>query len=156
MPLYDRARALIRANLEAISRGGKPGLIAIGTLTAPQLTAINQILCAGGHPPTGEEIVLLGRHIYDRRIVDDGYNIEDVLDQVESALAPESVVIQPSAILAIQNPNRRQDRYGNSVRDKAVFRCTSKYLRAELYAVFPRGDSIKPTKRPLASASGLS
>jgi hypothetical protein len=155
MPLYSNGLDLIKANLEAIERAERPSLVTIGTFTAAQLNAINQNLCSRGFQPTGEEIVFLGRHTYDRRIVDDGYSIEDVLDQIESALAPESITIQPSDVLAMQNPVGRHDRYGNSVRDRAVFRCTAKYLRAELYTVYPRGDHNKPTKKPLVATSGF-
>jgi hypothetical protein len=47
---------------------------------------------------------------------------------------------------AIKNPTERADRYGNQVRDEAVFECSTKHPRAELFSVVARGDKIKPAK----------
>jgi hypothetical protein len=47
----------------------------------------------------------------------------------------------------MQNPNARDDGYGNQVFDRAVFEMTAKKPRAELYSVIPKGDKLKPNKK---------
>ena len=44
----------------------------------------------------------------------------------------------------LENPLGRADGYGNTVHDRAVFECTTKKPRAELFSVMPKGDSRKP------------
>ena len=44
----------------------------------------------------------------------------------------------------MQNRCPRQDRYGNcTIRDLAVFECTARHPRPELYSVIPKGDLQK-------------
>jgi hypothetical protein len=145
MPLFENALGAIRANLEALDRKEKVKLVSIGTLTDSQLAAINRYRNNHGLPPISGEIVFIGSHIYKRRILEDGYSIEDVLDQILSAFDPNSTVIN-GKMSAIKNPTERADRYGNQVRDEAVFECSTKHPRAELFSVVARGDKIKPAK----------
>jgi hypothetical protein len=145
MPLFENALDAIRANLEALDRKEKVKLVSIGTLTDSQFTTINRYRIEHGLPEISNEVVFIGSHIHKSRIVKDGYSIEDVLDQIVSAFEPNSTVIN-GKMTAIKNPTNRADRYGNQVRDEAVFECSSKHPRAELFSVVPRGDKIKPTK----------
>jgi hypothetical protein len=145
MPLFENATDAIRANLEALDRKEKVRLISIGTLTDSQFTAINQYRIKQGLPAISNEVVFIGSHIHKSRIVKDGYSIEDVIDQILSAFDPSSTVIT-GKMSAIKNPTSRADRYGNQVRDEAVFECSTKYPRAELFSVVARGDKIKPRK----------
>jgi L-fucose mutarotase/ribose pyranase (RbsD/FucU family) len=92
-------------------------------------------------------VVFIGKHIYQNRIAKDGYTIEDVIDQITSAMHPDSLVLDTSKMTAMENPDLREDRYGNKVRDRAVFECTVRHPRPELFSVIPRGDLIKPQKR---------
>jgi hypothetical protein len=57
MPPYPNASALIRANLEVLQSGQRVKGVAIGTLTAAQLNAINAERAAEGGtlPPILEE-----------------------------------------------------------------------------------------------------
>jgi hypothetical protein len=144
MPLSANARNLIRANLEEIQNGGKVRPIVIGSLTVAQLTAINTSREADGQPPMVAEVVFFGAHVYRSRVLGDGYTIEDIIDQITSAMDNGSVVISTSHLTAMENPNRRADRYGNQVRDRAVFECTARHPRPELYSVMPKGDVNKP------------
>ena len=130
MPLSDEAPALIRINLEQLQKGARARLVVIGNLTVAQLAAINDNRRARGHPPIVDEVVFIGRHIYESRIVRDGYSVEDVLDQIESAM------------------DAAADRYGNAVQDRAIFECSARHPRPELFSVVPKGDHRK-TKRPL-------
>jgi hypothetical protein len=145
MPLFENALDTIRANLEALDRKERVRLVSIGTLTDSQLAAINGYRDNHGLPPISGEIVFIGSHIHKRRIVEDGYTIEDVLDQIISAFDPNSTVIN-GKMSAIKNPTERADRYGNQVRDEVVFECSTKHPRAELFSVVARGDKIKPAK----------
>jgi hypothetical protein len=149
MPLFAGALALIRANLEDIQRGNRARLVAIGTLTAVQLEAINRQRSTGGYPPIVDEVVFIGSHIYNSRVGRDGYAIDDVLDQIASAMEAASVVRPDSAMTAMEIPVSREDRYGNRVLDRVVFECTARYPRPELYSVMPKGDRIKPKRPPI-------
>jgi hypothetical protein len=154
VPLSNQARALIRANLEDVQRGKRARLVVIGMLTDEQLRDINLLREGANHPPLVAEIVFVGHHVYKSRIIGDGYAIDDVIDQIISALDAESVVLKARKMTAMENPNRRTDRYGNSVRDRAVFECSARHPRPELFSVVPKGDCIKP-KRPPNELDGL-
>jgi hypothetical protein len=122
-------------------------VVPIGTLTIAQITAINVVRANERLRPIIEEVVFFGRHIYKRRIVDDGYTIEDVIDQISSAMDRVSVVLADLAPMTImENPNPRADRYSNFVRDRAVFECSTRHPRPELFSVIPKGDLRKPCK----------
>ena len=147
MPLYPNALALIRANFEALQRGERVKLIAIGTLTAAQLAEINASRASHGEPLITPEVVFLGSHTYRSRVDRDGYTIEDVLDQIESAMDAAATAIHNPARTIIHNRTGRADRYGNIVKDLAVLECTGRYPRPELFSVMPKGDFIKPPKK---------
>ena len=86
MPLYANGAQLVRLNLEEIGKGNRVRVVAIGELTAAQLLAFNTVRAALNLPPIRAEILFLGRHVYNSRIANDGYTIDDVLDQITSAL----------------------------------------------------------------------
>jgi len=142
MPLYSHAVALIRSNLEQISRGQKVRAVSIGILTERQLGAINQARQSRTNPLpiVIAEVLFLGQHTYNSRIRDDGYTIDDVVDQIVSAMDATAVFIPTSKAAAIQNHTKRPDRYGNRVQDMAVFECTARHPRPELLSVIPKGD----------------
>jgi hypothetical protein len=147
MPLYPNARIEIRRNLRRIEKGKSARLIAIGRLTEEQLRAINEKREAHGLAPIVAEVVFRGRHPYQSRVLKDGYTIEDVADQICSGMDAASVVLESSGMTEMQNPNPRADAYGNHVRDRLVFECTSKHPRPEVFNVIPKGDIIKPAKK---------
>jgi hypothetical protein len=140
---------LIRANLRAFQEGKRARETIIGTLTDAQLAAINERRAAHSKPlaPIVAEILFIGKHLYQSRCVRDGYTIEDVVDQIISALSPAAVFVDSPTFAALQNGTPREDRYGNKVRDRAVLECTTHHPRPELYSVTPKGDYIKPPKR---------
>ncbi len=146
MPLLTNARERIRSNLEKIRDGKKVHAITIGQLTEKQLKDINSNRAIEQLPPIAAEVVFVGGHIYKSRVIRDGYTIEDVLDQVSSAMDSASVAIKTLKMTEIENPNPRLDRYGNEVKDRAVFECSARHPRPELYGVIPKGDQIKPIK----------
>lgn len=146
MPLYTNARDVIRTNLGRIRNKNKVHIVPIGTLTAVQLTTINANRLTEGLPPIVEEVVFVGGHIYKSRIMGDGYTIEDVIDQISSAMDCAAIVLDATHMTIMENPNPRLDRYGNSVRDRAIFECSTRHPLPELFSVVPKGDNIKPVK----------
>lgn len=151
VPISEGAPALIRANLEAVQKGNRVRPVVIGTLTNAQLTAINEHRSADKKPspPIAGEVVFLGSHIYNSRIVGDGYTIDDVIEQITSGMDAAAVVSKPTRMAFMDNPVPRADRYGNkAICDRVVFECSGRYPRPELYSVMPKGDTIKPKKAP--------
>jgi hypothetical protein len=147
MPLYAGAPSVLRQQLEQIRDRHAVRVVPIGTLTIAQITAINVTRADERLRPIIEEVVFFGRHIYKRRIVNDGYTIEDVIEQISSVMESVSVVLADLAPMTIiENPNPRADRYGNFVRDRAVFECSARHPRPELFSVIPKGDANKPLK----------
>lgn len=73
-------------------------------------------------------------------MVKNGYSIDDVLDQIQSALAEQAKLIPTHRSTVLQNHTNRIDRYGNVVHDEAVLECTARNPRAQLYSVIPKGD----------------
>ncbi len=146
MPLYPNARDVIRTNLGRIRNKNKVHIVPIGTLTVAQLTTINAGRLTQGLSPIAEEVVFVGGHIYKSRIIGDGYTIEDVIDQISSAMDCTAIVLDGAHMTTTENPNPRPDRYGNLVRDRAVFECSTRHPLPELFSVIPKGDNIKPTK----------
>jgi hypothetical protein len=146
MPLHENAFVLMRANFAQIAQGRKPQGVVIGTLTAGQLEAVNQSRASHRPPlpPVTGEVLFYGRHLYRSRVVRDGYTIEDVLDQIASAMNAASVLSPNPRMTVFQNPQSRIDRYGNTVRDLAVLECTAHNPRPELFSVMPKGDKNKP------------
>lgn len=144
MPLYTNALELIRSNLEQLRDGERPKFVAIGKLTDQQLLVINQKQEEVGMPTVQcNEILYMGRHHYNSRAIKDGYTIDDLLKQIESALS-ESSVVENNKVL--KNINLRDDGYGNMVEDRAVFEMTAKRPKMELFSVIPKGDNNKPPK----------
>jgi hypothetical protein len=146
MPLYENAAALIRANLEQFRPDVKVKVkaVAIGTLSDVQLAAIHAKQQEEELPLITGEVLFIGWHIYKSRVLRDGYTIDDVVDQIVSGMSCDSVVLEDASMTAMENPNARLDRYGNDVRDRVVFECTSRHPRPELFGVIPKGD--KPPK----------
>jgi hypothetical protein len=149
MPLFDNALALIRLQLEEIRKGNRVKAITIGTLTPAQLAAINTERRREHQPDIVDEVLFLGKHLYTSRVVKDGYTIDDVLDQIASAMHETALVVATPKMTVMQNYTLRIDRYGNTaIRDMAVFECTARHPRPELYSVIPKGDIKKPKGHP--------
>ncbi len=144
MPLYPDAKTQIIANLQVIATGGRASLIAIGVFTEQQFADLNAVRRGLGlHQIESLEIVFIGRHIYASRS-EDGYTIDDMALQIESALSSDAVVFANAKMTAMNNTHARVDGYGNRVFDRAIFECTQRKPRAELFSVIPKGDYQKP------------
>lgn len=144
MPLHADAEAKVKANLDAVARGGRPSLVAIGTFTERQFNDLNAVRRGLGLAELGNpEIVYVGRHHYTSRMAQ-GYAVEDMWLQVRSALADTAVAVANPRMTAMDSAVERDDGYGNKVRDRAIFECTQRKPRAELFSVIPRGDRVLP------------
>jgi hypothetical protein len=150
MPLYLNAEAIIKTNLQTIAAKGRPTLVVIGEFSDTQFDVINAgRLKLGLHEIASKEIVFIGRHVYASR-TKDRYIIDDIWKQIESALSSMSVPVANSTMTALDSIHGRADGYGNTVYDRAIFECTQRKPRAELFSVIPKGDNFKPkyTKSP--------
>jgi hypothetical protein len=123
-------------------------------LTQEQILAVNAQQTAEDLPLSVDEVVFVGRHIYQSRILRDGYEIEDVIDQIVGALNEGSEVIANAYMTAIRNPVARADRFGNLVHDEAILECSRYRPNPDIFSVMPKGDRIKPKKQK-AAESGL-
>jgi hypothetical protein len=157
MPLYPNALAQMRANLQALAKGERAERIEIGELKPKQLKALNDHRIAGNPnlKPVVATVVFIGRHVHLRRILDDGYTIDDALDQIVAAMAETSVFDGGTPMQRIKSATNRTDRYGNTkIRDCMVLECTSHRPNPELFSVIPKGDNNKPPEAERATPSG--
>lgn len=147
MPLHENAAVLIRANLEQLTAGQRPKRVEVGELEDARFAEINQFRFENGLAALAEKkLVFIGKHIYDGRLVKDRYSIEDVLEQITSAISPGSVLQLTETGTALQNPNKRADKYGNMVSDRIIFECSTCRPWIQLWSVIPIGDKNKPPK----------
>ena len=147
MPLYQGADCAILENLERLTLGEIVPLVPIGCFTDAQFDRINEVrLQLGWHALEENEIIFKGMHLLNSRLRD-GYLIKDIVAQICSAMAHTSIVMIDNRMSCLQNDTPREDGYGNSVRDRAVFEMTARKPRAELFSVMPKGDHNKPEKR---------
>jgi hypothetical protein len=145
-PLFNRQRPNPGKPL-GDTAGQKVRNVAIGALTEIQLAVINAKRIDDELPPIVAEALFVGGHVYRSRVIKDNYEIEDVIDQAESALSEFSEVLATPYLTALQNPVSRADRLGNQVYDRAILECTRYRPNPELFSVEPKGDLIKPAKK---------
>jgi len=145
MPLLPDAADIIRANLLLLANGERPKVVTIGEFTDEQFAQINKEREEHKLPVLGsKEIVFMGKHLYQSRIVKDNYTVDDVIDQIFSAMGENSKVIATTKMTALKIKEPRADRYGNHVRDEAIFEMTQRRPKAELLSVIPKGDKNLP------------
>jgi len=82
----------------------RPRAIAIGFFTDAQLSHINEVRISLGYAPLLPEIVFHGSHLYKSRCVRDGYTIDQVLEQIESAFSDWSVADFSATSSVVRNP----------------------------------------------------
>lgn len=141
MPLYPDAERLIRGCFAVIKRGQNPRRVAIGTLTDKQLKDINLHRAMRGWEPVTAEILFHGRHVYESRVIQDGYTEDDVIAQISSGMSDKAEFKLTPKMTVLRNPSQREDGYGSRVRDEAVLECTSQHPSPILYSTIPRGDT---------------
>jgi hypothetical protein len=107
----------LREHLERLAKGDKVPMIAIARFTDVQFAAINAGRTALDlHVLEQNEIVFIGRHLHTSRSKD-GYHIDDIVRQIVSSLSEESLAEIQTHVSCMQNPNARDDGYGNQVFD---------------------------------------
>jgi len=147
MPLFKNAQCLIRANLEEVAQGRRVRLVVIGNFTEEQYKNVNQVRKdLGLFPLESNEIVFFGSHLYKSRVTGDGYTIDDVMLQIEYAMAATSEVRANTWMSTMRSTVLRKDGYGSEVLDEAVFEMSSRKPKAELYSVAPKGDKMTPNQ----------
>ena len=146
MPLYSNAERVIRENLAAASQGIKPKTVTIGELSPMQLQTWNAVRAKNNLLAVDGTIFFRGTHIYQSRIVRDGYSVDDVVLQIKSAFAETSVIKWTPKMTALQSVMPRHDGYGNLVRDEIALEAMSRFPRSELFSIIPKGDKIKPPR----------
>ena len=118
----------IRENLNLIDRGKRVNIITIGYFTDVQFSEINKYRIENDLPELlSNEIVYMGRHHYN-------------------SINKDSVVVFNKKGSCLKSAHTRDDGYGNTVTDFAVFEFTARKPKAELYCVVPKGDIKKPPK----------
>jgi len=76
--------------------------------------------------------------------------IEDVIEQIESAMDEASEVIANDYMTAIRNPVARADRLGNLVNDEAILGVFQVSTNPDIFSVIPKGqDQTAKSKGPL-------
>lgn len=94
MPLYADGKSRIRLQLQRIARGEHVGVVDIGELTPRQFDDLRrQKREAGLAEPGSPGLVYKGKHHYNSRVAEDGYQLKDLVLQIESALAVDSMVV---------------------------------------------------------------
>jgi hypothetical protein len=147
LPLFADGLKRIRRNLQLIQAGEvRPPLEKIGYFTPEQLEALNAMRRDKNFEPLNGEVVFRGKHLHDSRCVENGYTIDEILEQIQAAFTADATVHYTVKLTALRSRLRRSDRDGIMVIDEAVFECTGKYPRAELFSIIPRGDGRKIQK----------
>ena len=146
MILFKDGLKKIRRNLEEAHAGRRPSAVGIGKFTDEELRRINSARTARGFCPLQPKVIFHGAHLYKSRCVENGYSIEQVMIQIESAVCETSLLEPSHASLVLRNPNGRTDEAGKCVHDEAVFECTGHFPFADLFSVIPRGDGKTKNK----------
>ena len=148
MPLHPEGRARILEQLQQIASGKPCKVVEIGRLTDQQFDALCRLKRELGHPlPGSPELVYDGRHHYKGRVVKDGYQITDLLLQIEAALASSSTIEIEKHMTAVVSASLRNDGYGNMVRDRVILELQQRKPRGEVYSAIPKGDRGGPKKQ---------
>ena len=144
--LLPNARLNLKNHLLAVESFYKTGVkskpirIQIAELTLVQFVQLNEKRSATNRPKLNTQLIEYdGRHHYKSRR-DQGYTIDDMIDQIVSALDSDSIVEQIGHYVNLVNPNKRNDSYGKLVNDAAAFNVDTRWQNAELFSVIPKGD----------------
>lgn len=157
MPLNTNSKQLIMQQLNKIYNNEPVRLISIGFLTNAQFEQLKEFKRSVGHTiPGSAELVYLGKHHYNSRVVKDNYSCLDLYLQIEAALSEDSIIKVETRMTAIQSIHPRSDGYGNTkIKDTVILELQSRHPRAEVFSAIPKGDLIKPQNKrdPLKSRS---
>jgi hypothetical protein len=147
MPLHDDAERIIRRNLELLQRGERVKPVTIGELTDKQLDELNKARNSRNLPTVNKTVLFVGTHPYNSRVRGDGYSIDDVVEQIKSAMSEQSVIVSHPKMTALVNKGGRKDRDGKLIKDRAVLECTNRNPRIEMLSIIPEGDGRAPHQK---------
>lgn len=148
MPLHADGKARILVQLQRLSRGEVVGVVEVGFLTNEQFAALCRMKADLGHPiPESPALVYKGKHHYESRVVKDGYAIEDLVAQIDWALAEDSVIEIERHLTAVVSQHVRDDGYGNKVKDRVILELMARKPRGEVFSAIPKGDRGGPKKQ---------
>lgn len=146
MPLVLGSERLIRGCFATLKRGKKPHRVTIGYLTEEQLADVNAERQRRNFVPLNGELFFTGCHIYDSRIIRDGYTEDDVLKMIQIAASDTCRFVRTQKMTVLQSPSHHSSGYGCQVRVELTLECSASPL-AEVYSVVPRGDrNHRPNK----------
>lgn len=147
MPFYHHKKEELHSQIKSLINGDRVPVIEIGYLTQEQHDAINQGRSALDYPPLeSPKILYLGKHHVGSRHGKDGYNADDILEQIMHILDTEvDIPITPRQTKMVSKTSRL-DAYGNTIIDTGILELMSRRPKAELYSVIPKGDNIKPNQ----------
>lgn len=146
MPLFADGLRKIRNSLLLVQAGESSPFVKIGAFTAEQLKMINEQRAQEELAPIDGIIIFNGKHLYRSRCIENGYSIEEILEQIQSAFCPTAEVSHDFSTV-IRNPVERIDRDGKAVKDEAVFECSERHPSPILLSVIPRGDGRRKIKK---------
>jgi hypothetical protein len=146
LPLFADGLKKIRNSLQLVEEGKYSPFVKIGIFTPEQLDLINEQRAEEELEPIDAIIIFNGKHLYKSRCVDNGYTIDEVLEQIESAFCITAEVCHNGSTV-IANRIERIDKDGHAIRDEAVFECSQRYPSPILFSVIPRGDGRRKLKK---------
>ena len=148
--LFKHLKAIENSVLYGMQRPN-PYKIILAELTKSQFDELNRLRKQTNRPPLPTRLLeYYGRHHFESRHKD-GYNIADIVNQIESVLDTSSIAEVQNKhpqYVNLVNPINRFDGYGNQVRYIAAFNASSRSIYTELFSVIPRGDVKKPPHPP--------
>ncbi len=142
MPLFADGLTKIRKALLLVQAGKHSPFVRVGRFTPEQLARINEKRSSDELDPIDAVIIFNGKHLYKSRCVKDGYTIDEVLQQIESAFS-ETAEVSHDNSTTIANQVARIDNRGNAVKDLIIFECSQRKPSPLLWSVIPKGDGRK-------------
>lgn len=148
MPLFADGLKKIRRSMEMAATGQRSRYQKVGVLTPDQLTAINEVRTSEGHPALEAVIVCNGKHLYDSRCVKDGYSIDEVIAQIDTAFRlVKNDCGRRGWATVLRSDEQPANEGGYRITYEIVFECTSTHPNAGIFSVIPRGDGKGPSTK---------
>ena len=88
--------------------------------------------------PIEKEIVFVGTHVYDSRVVKDGYSEDDLIALIRSACSEQCEYKPTQKMTVLQHPVKRASGYGCMVRDELTLECSVRHPKSEVFSVVRR------------------
>jgi hypothetical protein len=109
LPLFADGLKKIRNSLLLVQEGKHSPFVKVGSFTPEQLKLINEQRGQDDLLPIEAIIVFNGKHLYKSRCVENGYTIDEVLVQIESAFCATAEVCHDGRSTVMANQIKRID-----------------------------------------------